>query len=246
MQSIKRFLMNIIALGLCMFASMAIAQKATKIKPTKFISTAIPEPSDICYSAHSDTFFVVSDDGILFEIDQDGKIIRSVVENDADFEAVFADETNVYAVNERHRKVEVFNSISLKKSKTITVPFGGGRNRGYEALTFNKSKNSFVLIVEKDPITLFELDVNFVITNQIDLSKIARDIAAASYYDNFLWLLSDEDRTVFKLNPNTYEVLGKWELPLINPEGLAFDKNGNLLITCDDMQRIYYFNNPEK
>lgn len=246
MQSIKRFLMNIIALGLCMFASMAIAQKATKIKPTKFISTAIPEPSDICYSAHSDTFFVVSDDGILFETDQDGKIIRSVVENDADFEAIFADETNVYAVNERHRKVEVFNSISLKKSKTITVPFGGGRNRGYEALTFNKSKNSFVLIVEKDPITLFELDVNFVITNQIDLSKIARDIAAASYYDNFLWLLSDEDRTVFKLNPNTYEVLGKWELPLINPEGLAFDKNGNLLITCDDMQRIYYFNNPEK
>ncbi len=242
----NRFSMNIIALGLCMFASMAIAQKATKIKPTKFISTAIPEPSDICYSAHSDTFFVVSDDGILYETDQEGKIIRSVVENDADFEAVFADETNVYAVNERHRKVEVFNSISLKKSKTITVPFGGGRNRGYEALTFNKSKNSFILIVEKDPITLFELDVNFVVTNQIDLSKIARDIAAASYYNNFLWLLSDEDRTVFKLNPNTYEVLGKWELPLINPEGLAFDKDGNLLITCDDMQRIYYFNNPEK
>ena len=167
----NRFSMNIIALGLCMFASMAIAQKATKIKPTKFISTAIPEPSDICYSAHSDTFFVVSDDGILYETDQEGKIIRSVVENDADFEAVFADETNVYAVNERHRKVEVFNSISLKKSKTITVPFGGGRNRGYEALTFNKSKNSFILIVEKDPITLFELDVNFVVTNQIDLYK---------------------------------------------------------------------------
>jgi hypothetical protein len=33
---------------------------------------------------------------------------------------------------------------------------------------------------------------------------------------------------------------------VINPEGLAFDKDGNLLITCDDMQRIYYFNNPEK
>jgi uncharacterized protein YjiK len=232
--------------GLCLFAETAIAQKVSKIKPTKFIATAIPEPSDICYSANSDTFFVVSDDGILFETNQEGKIIRSVVENDADFEAVFADETNVYAVNERHRKVEVFNKVSFQKSKTITVPFGGGRNRGYEALTFNKSKNSFVLIVEKDPITLFELDVNFVITNQIDLSKIARDIAAASYYNNFLWLLSDEDRTVFKLNPSTYEVLGKWELPVINPEGLAFDKDGNLLITCDDMQRIYYFNNPEK
>lgn len=246
MQRIIRFSRNMVFIGICLFAGTTMAQKTTKIKPTKFISTAIPEPSDICYNPNSDTFFVVSDDGILFETDQEGKIIRSAVENDADFEAVYTDGTNVYAVNERHRKVEVFNSISLKKSKTITVPFGGGRNRGYEALTYNKSKNSFILIVEKDPITLFELDANFAITNQIDLSKMARDFAAASYYENFLWLLSDEDRTVFKLNPNTYEVVGKWELPLINPEGLAFDKNGNLLITCDDMQRIYYFNNPEK
>lgn len=233
-------------LFIALFSLSISAQKAIEIKPTKWIATAVSEPSDICYNANSDTFFVVSDDGILFETDQDGKIIRNVVENDADFEAVFSDETNVYAVNERHRKVEVFNRISLKKSKTITVPFGGGRNRGYEALTFNKSKNSFILIVEKDPITLFELDAHFAITNQIDLSKIARDIAAASYFNNFLWLLSDEDSTVFKLNPNTYEVLGKWKLHVINPEGLAFDKNGNLLITCDDMQRIYYFNNPEK
>lgn len=233
-------------LFIALFSLSISAQKAIEIKPTKWIATAVSEPSDICYNANSDTFFVVSDDGILFETDQDGKIIRNVVENDADFEAVFSDETNVYAVNERHRKVEVFNRISLKKSKTITVPFGGGRNRGYEALTFNKSKSSFILVVEKDPITLFELDAHFAITNQIDLSKIARDIAAASYYNNFLWLLSDEDSTVFKLNPNTYEVQGKWKLPVINPEGLAFDKNGNLLITCDDMQRIYYFNNPEK
>ncbi len=29
-------------------------------------------------------------------------------------------------------------------------------------------------------------------------------------------------------------------------EKLIRDKNGNLLNTCDDMQRIYYFNNPEK
>ena len=246
MQRTMRFSMTIVALGLCLFASTAKAQKATKIRANKCISTAIPEPSDICYNANSGTFFLVSDDGILFETDQDGKIISSVTENDADFEAVYSDETNVYAVNERHRKVEVFNRISLQKIKTITVPFGGGRNQGYEALTFNKSKNSFILIVEKDPVTLFELDANFIITNQIDLSKIARDIAAATYYDNFLWLLSDEDRTVFKLNPNTYEVLVKWELPVINPEGLAFDKNGTLLITCDDMQRIYYFNNPEK
>ena len=78
------------------------------------------------------------------------------------------------------------------------------------------------------------------------MSKIARDISSASFHNDFLWLLSDEDRTVLKLNPITYEVIEKWLLPVINPEGFAFDKDSNLVVTCDDMQRIYYFNNPEK
>ena len=237
---------KIVAFGFTLLAINCMAQTATKLKPAKWIATAISEPSDICYNVNSNTFFVVSDDGILFEIDLTGKIIRNVKENDADFEAVFTDETNVYAVNERHRKIYVYDRVSLQKNKTITVPFGGGRNRAYEAFSFNKTKHAFVLVVEKDPITLIELDANFSITNQFDLSKIARDIAAASFHNGFLWLLSDEDSTVLKLNPTSYEVLGKWKLPVINPEGLAFDKDGNLVITCDDMQRIYYFNNPEK
>ena len=90
------------------------------------------------------------------------------------------------------------------------------------------------------------LDSNFKINNQIDLSNIARDISSAYYYQNALWLLSDEDMMLIKLNPQTYEVIQKWSLPVINPEGFTFDKDGNLIITCDDMQRIYFFNNPEK
>ena len=237
----KRYAVFVVLFSFCISA-----QKTTTIKPTKFVATAIPEPSDICYNVNSDTFFVVSDDGVLFETDLSGKIIRSSKENDADFEAIYADDTYVYAIDERHRKIYTYNRTSLQKSKTMTVPFGGGRNRGYEAFTYNKAKNTFVLVVEKDPITLLELDADFKIKNEVNLSKIARDIAAASFHDGFLWLLSDEDRMVLKLNPISYEVTAKWKLPVINPEGLAFDKDGNLIITCDDMQRMYYFSNPDK
>lgn len=236
---------KILANGFILLAINCMAQKATNLKPTNWIATEIPEPSDLCFDSKSGNFFVVSDDGILFETDKEGKIIRKVKENDADFEAVYVDENNVYAVNERHRKIYVYNRVSLQKTKTITVPFGGGRNRAYEALTFNKTKNNFILVVEKDPITLLELDVNFNIINEIDLSKIARDISAAAFHNGHLWLLSDEDRSVLKLNATSYQVVEKWELPIINLEGLAFDNDGNLLIACDDMQRIYYFNNPE-
>lgn len=233
------------AAALLLLGLTASAQKIIKLKPQKSIAIAIPEPSDICYNPKTDTFFIVSDNGILFETDHDQKIIRKVVEKDADFEAVYADGQLIYAVDETHRNIYRYD-VTFKPIGIANVPFAGGRNRGYEAMTFNKSKNSFILLTEKDPTTLFELDANFKITNQIDLSRLARDISAATYYNDFLWLLSDESMRLIKLNPATYEVLGQWSLPVINPEGITFDNNGNLLVTCDDMQRIYYFNNPEK
>jgi uncharacterized protein YjiK len=233
------------AAALLLSSLAANAQKIAKLKPVKSISVSIPEPSDICYHPKTDTFFIVSDNGILFETDRDGKILRKIAQDDADFEAVYCDDQNTYAVDETHRNIYVYDE-ALNKTKVVNVPFSGGRNRGYEAMAFNKNKSSFILVTEKDPITLFELDASFRITNQFDLSKIARDVSAAVYYDDFLWLLSDESMLVMKLNPMTYEVVGQWSLPVINPEGMAFDKDGNLLITCDDMQRIYYFNNPEK
>ena len=81
--------------------------------------------------------------------------------------------------------------------------------------------------------------------NEIDLSKISRDISAATFYKDHLWLLGDEDMTVYKLNPKNYQVLNSLKLPVVNPEGLTFDTNGNLLILSDDMQLLYYFKNPE-
>jgi uncharacterized protein YjiK len=228
-----------------LLALHSIGQKNSKIKPTRWIATQVPEPSDICYNSKTDTFFVVSDDGILFETNIAGDILRKMPEANCDYEAVYADDNFVYAVDETHRTIHLYNPTTLKCSRIVNVPYQGGRNAGYEAFTYNKNNNAFILVSEKNPITLFELDANFNIKNQFDLSIIARDISSASFHNDFLWLLSDEDRTVLKLNPITYEVLEKRLLPVINPEGFAFDKDSNLVITCDDMQRIYYFNNLE-
>ena len=240
MISFKNYLLG----GLFLLTFSIVAQKIKVLKPVKSIAVAIPEPSDICYNSKTDTFYIVSDTGKLFETTIDGKIIRKVKQKDTDFEAVYADEKNVYAVDETNRNIYEYDSNTLNLNRIINVPYNGGRNKGYESFTFNTDKNKFILITEKDPIILFELDTDFKITKQIPLNDIAKDISSANYYNNFLWLLSDESMMLMKLNPNTYEVIEKWSLPVINPEGFAFDKKGNLLVTCDDMQRIYYFNNP--
>ncbi|OYU80354.1 MAG: hypothetical protein CFE23_09825 [Flavobacterium sp. BFFFF1] len=222
------------------------AQKPTAIKPEKHISLQIPEPSDVCISADGTKMYVVSDSGYLFETDLEGSILRKADYLGIDDEAVYADDKFVYAVEETTRKVKIFDAATLKLIRTVNLSYSGGRNKGYEALTFNKAKNKFVILTEKDPVYLFELDTDLKVENEINLSKIARDISAATYYNNALWLLSDEDRTLFRLNPKTYEVTAKWTLPLINPEGLAFDKAGNLLVISDDMKTLYFFKNPEK
>jgi len=182
----------------------------------------------------------------IFETDLEGKIMRQIKQPNTDFEAVYTDNQFIYAIDENAPGYLCLRFDFPKKIRVVNVPYSGGRNKGYEAIAFNKSKNSFVVITERDPITLFELDANFKITNQIDLAAIAHDISSAYYYQDALWLLSDEDMMLLKLNPQTYEVLQKWALPVINPEGFTFDRDGNLIIACDDMQRLYYFNNPEK
>lgn len=222
------------------------AQKAIKLTPVKQVSIKVSEPSDICYSPKSDTFFVVSDNGILFEVDRNGKAIRKLNQKDTDFEAVYCNDKNVYAVDESGRTIYEYDIQTLKLVNSTYIAHNGPRNKGFESFTFDASRNKFLLITESDPILVFELDTNLNVTKKTDISTVASDISSARFYKDSLYLLSDEEMLLIKVNPITYEVIKKWTLPVINPEGLAFDKDGNILITCDDMQRLYYFNNPEK
>ncbi len=240
-----KLILNIIFTAL-LISCNGNAQKKIKLKPTKYIDISIPEPSDICYSFTTDTFFVVSDQGILFETDRNGKVLRKLDQKDTDFEGVYVNNKTVYAVDESGRTIYEYDLTTLKNTSSTTIPYNGARNKGYESFEFDKNKNEFLLITEKDPILLFELSTDLKVIKQTDLSSIAKDISSARFYNNSLWLLSDEDAMLLKVDPITYEVIKKWKLPVINPEGLAFDKDGTIMITCDDMQRLYYFNNPEK
>ncbi|MNT40712.1 SdiA-regulated [compost metagenome] len=190
-------------------------------------------------------FFIVSDNGYLFETDLKGKVLRKANYKGLDNEGVFADDNFVYAVEEFSRAISVLNINTLEVVKKVFIPYSGGRNAGYEAMTFNKAKDVFVLFTEKNPIYAIELDKDLREVNRIDISTISKDVSAATYYKDHLWILGDEDMTVYKLDPLTYKTLNQWKLPIINPEGMAFDKNGDLVILSDDMQKMYYFKNPE-
>lgn len=239
----KKIIITILGIGLCF--SSTYAQEIIKLKPTEKISIQVPEPSDIGYNDTKKSLFVVSDNGYLFETDLKGNILRKANYKGLDCEAVYTNESHVYVVEEFTRKIKMFSLPDLVLEKTVKIPYFGGRNKGYEGFTYNKAKGVFSLFVEKDPLLVFELDEKLEKVNEVNLGKLARDISAATYYNNHLWIISDEDRTIFKLNPKNYKVLAKWEIPVLNAEGITFLPNGNFIIASDALDRLYYFNNPE-
>ncbi len=240
----KKTVTTIFGMLLCLAG--VYAQETLKLEPTEKRTIQVPEPSDIAFSADGKSIFMVSDNGYLFETDLEGTILRKANYKGLDDEAVYVTKSHVYVVEEFSRKIKMFSLPDLILEKTVSLPYNGARNKAYEGFTFNKAKGVFTLIVEKDPIYVFELNQKLEKMNEINLGDIARDISAATYYDNHLWLLSDEDSTIFKLNPNDYSVISRWKVPVLNAEGLAFSPDGNFIVASDALQRLYYFNNPEK
>lgn len=232
-----KYFLNIIT---CLISVFAFSQ-TIKIKPIEKFSTNVEEPSDITIAPWDEkVFYMVSDNGYLHQTDSKGQIQKTATYRGLDFEAVYAFGDKIYAVEEFSRRINIFDKdLNLIRSKTI--PYGGGRNKGYEAFTFNQAKKCFVMLTEKDPLLLFELNESLEVINEIRLEKLARDISSATFYNNHLYLLSDDDREVIKLNPSNYEVIQRWQIPIINPEGFVFLKDGKLMVVSDDRAMIYIF-----
>ena len=201
----------------------------------------IPEPSDIVYDKETGHFFIVSDHGKLFECDTAGNIIRKAQKEGMDFEGVEIKDSFVYVSDESPRKIYKYRKSDLSLLREFNVSWGGAINKAFESITYNYSKNCFVL-VSQAPCVVIEYNDDFKEINRYRFHS-ARDISDARWYNGYIYLLSALDETIFKCDPATYDVIESYKINVFNPEGLAFDNNGNVTITSDDLQKIYFFKN---
>ncbi len=222
------------------------ADKPLLIKSIGSYPSLVHEPSDICLSPSGETMFIVDDGGLLFETELNGKIIRKapVTKSYNDFEAVCTDGDKIYVSAESDRKILVFDAQSMELIRVIPYEFNSARNSGFESLTFDPVKHRFFMVSEKNPIVIRQYTTDFVLLNETVFTA-ASDISSASWHDNALWLLSDEDHMLFKLDASMQKSVASWRLPILNPEGFFFDKSNLLRVASDDMERIYLFNDPE-
>ncbi len=201
----------------------------------------IPEPSDIVYDKDSKHFFIVSDHGKLFECDLAGNIIRKADEEGMDFEGVEVTDSFVYVSDETPRKVYKYRKNDLSLVKVFSVSWGGAANKAFESIVYNEAKKCFVLVSEA-PVSIVEYTDDFKEINRYPI-HIARNMNGARWYKGDLYLLSSLDETIFKCDPETYSVKEYYKINVLNPEGMAFDADGNVSVTSDNLQRLYFFKN---
>jgi|TARA_X000001036_G_scaffold438631_1_gene487009 uncharacterized protein YjiK len=208
------------------------------IKPIDTYIIDCHEPSDIAYDNFDDTFYCVSDEGYISHISIDGKLLRKFKLDLRDMESVHVDSNYIYVIDERTRQVITLDKLNLNEINRKIIPYFGGSNKGFEGMTFNPVNKKWLTVTEKSPVIIFELDESFNINNLIHEPKKLSEVSGVTFYNNYLWFLGDEDRTLSKADPLTYEVVDVWIVDVPTPEGIAF-ANGFLYLASDNFNMIY-------
>jgi uncharacterized protein YjiK len=239
----KKLGFGLLTLGVICLLAAASKERIPLLQAERFVVLRIPEPSDLCMDANGTGFYIVSDNAILYHTDLEGNVLKSTGVDGIDFEAVMFRNNQILVMDETPRKILFYDPNTFEKVRQVPLNYSGGRNKGFEAITYNFAINQYIAITERDPVYIRQLNDDFAVTNEVEFTH-ARDISAATFHQGHLWLLSDEDMTIFKLHPQTFKVIAKWRVKVHNPEGLAFDDFGNMYILSDDMERLYYFKAP--
>jgi uncharacterized protein YjiK len=236
----KKYILLLLLIPLMSFKHEPLFPKVKHLKPFWHHDLRIDEPSDICISSEDPNhFFIVGNRGTLAEVDENGKVLRHTKQDGSDYEAVCVKDNMIYAIDESLRRVDLIDPKDFTVKKDYFLSFAGARNKAFEGITYNPNTKHFIAIIEK-PGVIMELNEDFQLLS-MKHSKKFRELSSITFHDNFLWLLSDEDHTVMKVNPTDYSVIDEWMIPVINPEGIVFDKEGNLVIVSDDEGTLYKF-----
>lgn len=218
--------------------------KDIELKIVERVTLGIVEPSDMCFSIDGQNLYIVSDKGRLHKADLSGNIIKTAKYKGHDFEGICARGNSVFVVDETLRMILEFDAISMKLKESYQFNYNGAMNRSWESIAFVTSSDQFISFTEKLPVLLFEFDHDMT-QKGVHLIDDIQEISGATYYNDLIWVVSDEDRKIYTLNKNTYKVKDSWKIPVLNPEGITISPDGQIWILSDAMASIYKFEMPK-
>jgi len=217
----------------------------------------VPEASGICYSKHSDTLFVANDEGRVYELSLEGKILRKKRLGDYDLEGVACDDkkAQLYFAVEGSDNILVVKQKTLKVIKKIKInrEYKGrtllvkDKKRGLEGITmddkyFYLSNQSERKYPRKDPSVIVKIDR--ISKKKADIKGIIDhkqlDISGLAIHDGYLYMVSDTDNNLIKYDIQRDNVVSVKELPDFAQEGVTFDDLGYIYFADDNGRVLKY------
>lgn len=212
----------------------------------------VPEASGIVYSKISNTFFVVNDEGSIYELTKQGHLLRKKKLGNYDLEGISIDVKKdlLFLAVEGKDSILVLSrpTLEIKKEIPIKRKYKGKKilkksGDGIEGLAFydgyiyaaNQSKkrypkaDSSVIVISK-----FDYEANKLKINSIIPMKIT-DISGLTFYKDELYILSDSNNLLMKYDLDKQKIVKKKKLSKrYAQEGITFDDQGNIYIADDN------------
>ena len=211
----------------------------------------IPEASGICYAKNTNSLFVANDEGSVFEISTDGKILRKKRLGKYDLEGVACDSKKgkLYFAVEGDDTILIVNQKTLaiqkevrikRKFKKVTVLKKDKKN-GLEGITITPngiylSNQSTKKWPKSDPSVLIKINAlkkkKVAIKNIVDHGY--KDIAGLSFHNGYLYMVSDSENLLIKYDLKTKKTISTKKLPEAAYEGVTFDNHDHIYFADDN------------
>lgn len=250
----QSFKMLPVFLVICLCVScLTVAEHHWIQRPNPFTRivapTAIPaiatNLSGITWHPERHSFFAITNNPqIILELDVTGKTMRSIqLEGFSDTEDIVHLEGSRFAVVEERlgqiRIIEITDSTTrIHAASSIRVDLGSRHsdNKGFECLAFDRTAQTLLTMREKPPFILLRIplhpDGKIGAAQAEAMDMGLTDVAGLCVgTDGDLWILSEASSCILRMR-HGHEIL---RLPIatdrsLQPEGLAFDEHGNLIV----------------
>lgn len=217
----------------------------------------IPEASGICYVPDSKRLIVVNDEGWIYRLKTNGKIVEKKHLGDYDLEGVAYDKLHdrLLLANEAKNSIlvvdrknfKIIKEVKIKKSYKKTDVLKKSKKSGVEAIAINNgdiylSNQSYIEWPKDNASVVFKINSidkkKAKITQIIDHGYV--DVAGLTFHNGYLFMTSDKKDLLIKYDLKTNRTIKKIKLPKSAQEGISFDDKENIYIADDKGQIIKY------
>ena len=201
---------------------------------------SIYEPSGLSYSPDKESFYTVSDRGMVYQISLTGNTLRELSFTGDDLEGITVDPltSDIYICEEGKGDLVKLNNTGVAQSSYNILNNPG--NTGLEGLTYNETLDEFYMLKEMSEGLLIKYSaINNTIT-QIKLD-FAHDYSGI-YYNNVsnkLWIVSDESKTLTQCTLQGVKVKS-YELPISGVEGIVVNDDETVAYVVSDPNNKLY------